>query len=78
MPKSQHTRKYHRLLLTLREARERAGLTQLDVAEKLSTYASYVSKCESGERRIDVAELADFCRLYRVSLVDFLRSVGLD
>lgn len=78
MPKSQHSRKYQQLLTALRTARERAGLTQLAVARRLGTYASYVSKCESGERRIDVVELADFCRLYGLSLTSFLKSVDLD
>lgn len=77
MQKSQHTKRYHRLLHALREARRKARLTQLDVARELGTYASYVSKCESGERRIDVVELAEFCRLYGVSLSDLLGSVGL-
>lgn len=76
MEKSQHTRQYDRLLRALREARKRANLTQLDVADKLGTYASYVSKCESGERRIDVVELATFCRLYGIDLIAFLRSAG--
>lgn len=77
MQKSQHTRKYERLLKALRQARTDAGLTQLEVAGRLGTYASYVSKCESGERRIDVVELAEFCRLYRIQLTDFLKSAGL-
>jgi transcriptional regulator with XRE-family HTH domain len=33
---------------------EQAGLTQMEVAQKLGTYASFVSKVESGERRVDV------------------------
>lgn len=78
MQKTQHTRKYDRLLNALRQARKKAGLTQIDVAKKLGTYASYVSKCESGERRIDVVELAEFCQLYRVSVIDLLKSVGID
>jgi len=77
MEKSQHTRKYRQLLDALRRARKEAMLTQLDVAKKLGTYASYVSKCESGERRIDVVELLDFCRLYGVELHDLLRSAAL-
>jgi transcriptional regulator with XRE-family HTH domain len=77
MQKSQHTKQYERLLKALRRAREAAGLTQLDVAERLGAYASYVSKCESGERRIDVVELAEFCRLYDVKLVTILNSAGL-
>ncbi|MBL8793564.1 MAG: helix-turn-helix transcriptional regulator [Planctomycetia bacterium] len=66
--KSQHTRAYRQLLEALRQARERAGLKQEEVAEKLGTYASFVSKCESGERRLDVVELADLCRVYGVNL----------
>ena len=76
MEKTQHTRKYLHLLKALRDARKQAGLTQMDVADKLGVYASYVSKCESGERRIDVVELAEFCRLYKTDLFTFLRSVG--
>lgn len=78
MEKSQHTRQYERLLKALREARKGAGLTQLDVAARLGTYASYVSKCEAGERRIDVVELAELCRLYGVKLDELLKSAGID
>jgi hypothetical protein len=47
------------------------------VAAKLGTYASFLSKCESGERRLDVVELAELCRLYGTDLVDRLRAAGL-
>lgn len=77
MEKSQHSHQYERLLKALHRARKDAGLTQLEVAERLGTYASYVSKCESGERRIDVVELAEFCRLYGVKLGDLLESAGI-
>lgn len=77
MEKSQHTRQYERLVSALREARLASGLTQLDVADRLGTYASYVSKCESGERRVDVVELAQFCEVYRVPLARLLRAAGL-
>jgi ribosome-binding protein aMBF1 (putative translation factor) len=77
MDKSPHTAKCRRLLGALRQARERAGLTQGEVAGRLRTYASFVSKCESGERRLDVVELADLCRLYKIDLVELLRRAGL-
>ena len=77
MEKSQHTAKYRRVVAELRAARERAGLTQQDVAAKLGLYASFVSKVEAGERRLDVVELAVFCKAYKVDLVDFLREAGL-
>jgi transcriptional regulator with XRE-family HTH domain len=77
MEKSQHTGAYQRLTAALRQARERAGLTQAEVAAKLGTYASFISKCEAGERRVDVVELAELCRLYRTDLVELLRAAGL-
>ena len=52
--------------------------TQQDAAKKLAVYNSFVSKCESGERKIDVVELAEFCKLYGTTLVEFLRTVGLE
>jgi transcriptional regulator with XRE-family HTH domain len=76
-PKTQHTRAYQRLIDGLRQAREASGLKQEEVIDKLGTYASFLSKIESGERRIDVVELAELCRLYKVDLVEFLRRVGL-
>jgi transcriptional regulator with XRE-family HTH domain len=40
----------------LRDARIAAGLTQVDLAKRLSVPQSFVSKYESGERRLDVLE----------------------
>jgi transcriptional regulator with XRE-family HTH domain len=77
MEKSQHTARYRKLTTALREARERAGLTQADVAARLGTYASFVSKCESGERRLDVIELAELCKIYRTDLLTVLRTAGV-
>jgi transcriptional regulator with XRE-family HTH domain len=77
MEKSQHSRKYRKLLAALRAARQRLGFTQAEVTAKLRTYDSFVSKMESGERRLDVVELAALCRLYELDLVELLRSTGI-
>jgi transcriptional regulator with XRE-family HTH domain len=78
MRKSRHTQRYAQLLRVLREARKAAGLTQDEVAKRFGSHASFVSKCESGERRIDVVELADFCRLYRVAISELLQRAKLE
>jgi DNA-binding transcriptional regulator YiaG len=48
---------YGRFLARLREARKQARLSQAEVARRLKRPQSFVSKCESGERRVDVIEL---------------------
>ena len=77
MEKSQHSGRYRALVEALRQAREAAGLTQADVAARLGAYASFVSKVESGERRLDVVELADLCKAIGIGLVPLLERVGI-
>ncbi|WP_123748188.1 helix-turn-helix domain-containing protein [Saccharothrix texasensis] len=56
MDKSIASAEYRRFRLLLRQLREEAGLTQTQVAERLDEPQSFVSKYESGERRLDVVE----------------------
>ena len=77
MKKSTFTKQYALLLYALKQARLEAGLTQTEVGRKFGSHASFVSKCESGERRIDVIELTLFCKLYGVSIFDFLKRIPL-
>ncbi len=62
---------YRRFLKRLRRARLDAGLSQVAVARALGKPASYPSKCELGERRVDFVELVEFARLYRKPLQYF-------
>ncbi len=62
-----------RLLSLLRQMRVEAGLRQVDLARKLGQPQSFVSKYESGERRIDVLELRQICMSLGVSLDEFVR-----
>ncbi|MGA7873187.1 MAG: helix-turn-helix transcriptional regulator [Candidatus Binatus sp.] len=73
MGRSLHSERYKHLLARLREARRQVELTQVEVARRLRRPQSYVSKCESGERRIDVIELAEFANLYGKSIEFFVR-----
>lgn len=67
-----YRQQYRLFLERLRAARCEARLTQVEVARKLSRPQSFVSKCESGERRVDIIELTDFARLYRKPLSFFV------
>lgn len=54
--------KSHKILCNLlRELRIKAGLNQAQVAALLQRPQSYVSKYESGERRLDLIELQEIC-----------------
>lgn len=66
--KTIHDSRYKHLLVVLRNARITAGLSQIQVAEKLSAVQSFVSDCENGERRIDVIEFLDFASLYKIDI----------
>ena len=66
-----HSPAYRRFLERLRKARLDAGLSQVTVARALGKPASYTSKCELGERRVDFVELVAFARLYRKPLEYF-------
>ncbi len=64
--------RYRHLLKQLKQARLDAGLTQVQVADALAQPQSFVSKCESGERRVDAVELERFAKLYGKPLSFFL------
>jgi DNA-binding XRE family transcriptional regulator len=63
--------RYRRFRDRLREARKSAGLTQEEAARRLGKPQSFVSKCESGERRVDFVELLAFVELYGSSVEHF-------
>lgn len=64
MPKSVHSKEYQELMAKLKKARTDAKLTQIEVARRLRKPQSFVSKFESGERRLDAVELKEIARLY--------------
>ena len=72
MGSSVHSARYQEFLKRLRAERKEAGLTQLEVAQQLEVHQSFVSKSESGERRVDVVELSDFAKLYQKELDYFV------
>lgn len=56
----------------LRQARVDAGLSQEAAAKRLGKPQSFISKCESGERRVDIVELAAFAKAYGKAIAFFV------
>jgi transcriptional regulator with XRE-family HTH domain len=74
--KSTYDPDYRRMLARLRQAREEAGLLQREVGRQLGRPQSFVSKVESGERRLDPIELVRFATLYGKPLAWFVQTGG--
>lgn len=70
--KSIYNKDYQKVLVRLKRAREEAGLTQIEAARLLEITQSTMSKCESGDRRIDIIELRNFARVYDKRMQYFL------
>tara|TARA_R110001592_G_scaffold125262_2_gene334826 strand:- start:2182 stop:2436 length:255 start_codon:yes stop_codon:yes gene_type:complete len=75
LKKNLHTHRQRILLDLLRKIRKEAGFRQDDVAERLGRPQSFVSKYESGERRLDILELYDVCGALGVTLNNFVEKL---
>lgn len=78
MEKTIYTREYGAMLRVLRDTREQVPLTQIELASKLNVTQVFVSKCESGQRRLDLIELRAWCIAMGVSTSDFLQAVEVE
>lgn len=75
MPRSRMSPRHRRLLMLLVQARKDAALSQVDLAQRLSRPQSFVSKVESGERRLDVIEFIEVCEALGCDGVAMLRNL---
>jgi len=80
MTNSLHTPEYVVFRKIMIAQRERAGITQASIAETLGVPQSFVSKYESGERRVDVVEFVQICQAIGVKpgkiIEDLLSQIG--
>ena len=59
------------LLDLLRELRRQKGFTQDQMAKAIGATQAFVSKYETGERRLDFLDLVAICEVLGISLVKF-------
>jgi transcriptional regulator with XRE-family HTH domain len=60
------------LAARIAHAREQAGVSQVEVAERLGLPRSAISKMENGEQRVESLVLAAMARLYEASVSSLL------
>ncbi len=73
MKKHLRTQRHRALCETIAKAREKAGLTQRELAAKLGRSNSFVWKIEAGERRVDVLEFLDIADALGVSPTQLMK-----
>ena len=75
MKKSFNTKEHKILISMLYQLRVSSGLRQSDLAELLNVPQSFVSKIESGERRIDLIELRAILKCFNTDIVEFVNEL---
>lgn len=59
----------------IRQARLDSEITQQELAKNLQKPQSFVSKYESGERKLDVIEFIEICKVLNLDSGDFLKQI---
>ena len=62
---------YDTLLEHLIAAREKAELSQHEVSGMMGRSPNFMTKCESGDRSIDVMELMELAQIYKKNINHF-------
>ena len=63
------------MLVRLREARQKAGLSQRAVAARIGKPQSYIHKWECGQRQLNVIDLRDLCTALEISFLEFVKNL---
>jgi transcriptional regulator with XRE-family HTH domain len=71
--KSRLTAQHAILQDLLRQVRLDAGLRQVEMADRLGQPQSFVSKYETGERRLDLVQLRQICAAAGITMEEFVR-----
>ena len=67
-----HRSDYEVFALLLKSTREKAGITQIELANRLGMEQSAISKIERSERRVNVTELRRICIALGIPFATFI------
>lgn len=70
--KTIYRKEYVSILLFLKSARIKKNISQEELASLLGKDQTYVSKYESGIRRLDVVEVFDICKALDINMKDII------
>jgi transcriptional regulator with XRE-family HTH domain len=70
--KSLNSKEHKILLEMLYQLRVSSGLRQSDLADLIKVPQSFISKIESGERRLDFIELREILKYFNTNLIEFV------
>ena len=73
MPETIYSKEHRILVERLKRARKAAGLDQIEAAKLLKVSQSWISRMESGQRRIDIVQLKAFARIYKKNIDYFIK-----
>lgn len=75
MPNAFHSEQYKIFTTLLRKTRVDLGVSQAALAQELGMPQTFVSKCETGIRRVDVVELHAWLRSLNVDFSEFVAAL---
>jgi transcriptional regulator with XRE-family HTH domain len=76
LKKSIYSEKQRRLCDLLKKQRNKAGLTQAELAKKIGKPQSFIAKFEGGERRLDVIELLEVAKILNLQPIEIIRVIS--
>lgn len=66
---------YRKCIALLKSKRLERGITQEQLAEKMQVSQAVISKIETCERRLDIIELREICKLVGITITEFTRQI---
>jgi ribosome-binding protein aMBF1 (putative translation factor) len=72
MTKSIYSKEYEVFRHMIIEARKKVRVTQKELAQAMNRPQSFISKCEQGERRLDIVEFMQLAEALSIDMFHFL------
>lgn len=70
-----HDERYRAMIGLLRATRQLASLSQAELADRIGQRQQFVSKYESGDRRLDVVEFSNIAKILGIPAASWLKGL---